>query len=323
LDNLKSKSIKAFFWDFIGKIANQGIAFLTSIILARILAPEEFGLIALINVIFSFANIFMDVGLAASLIQRKRLLPIHFSSVFYFNISVGLLLTIITFFSAPLVAAFYNIPILEILTQVMSISFIISSFGIVQNIQLKKVLNFKKITSLQLLAVIISGIVGVAMAYTGYGVWSLLTQILLNRFLYTALVWIVVKWTPGFNFSLKALKQLWGFGFRIFISDIFGVLYNQMDVIIVGKLFPINSLGYLQRAKSLNTTIFQLASSSLTQVLFPVLSSVQNEIEKFKSIVTRSLYVISFATLFISGILYLCADDLIIILFTKKWLSSI
>ena len=265
----------------------------------------------------------MDVGLGASLIQRKRLLPIHFSSVFYFNITVGLILTIITLFVAKYIAEFYQIPELENLAKTMSLSFVISSFGIVQNVKLKKQLNFKKITSLQIVGVVISGGIGIIMAKNGFGVWSLLTQILSNRFIYTLLVWITVDWTPGFNFSLKALKQLWGFGFKIFLANFLNILFNQLDVIIIGKIFPVSSLGFLQRGKSLTQMVYKLTSTSLSQVLFPVFSSIQDETARLKSILNRATHLLSLVVFVITGALYLCADEIIIILFTKKWYESI
>ena len=321
--SLKSKSISAFFWDLTGNIANQGVSFVISIILARMLAPAEFGLIAMINVLFIFSNALLDVGLGAALIQRKRLLPIHFTSVFYFNITIGLILTSITYYSANHIASFYNQPLLINLTKVMSITFIINSITIVQNVKLKKSLDFKKIALLRFISNAIAGTTGIVMAYNGYGVWSLLVQLLLNKSIYTVLLWSLVKWVPQLAFSLKALKQLWGFGFRIFITNFLSTIFTQLDILIIGKLFPIATLGFYQRAKSLDRMVIQFSSNSMMQVLFPVFSSIQNDLDRLRSIVSRAMILLSFVIFFVIGIFYLCAENIILFLLTEKWLQSV
>jgi teichuronic acid exporter len=322
-NSLKSKSINAFIWDLSGNLSNQGISFIISIILARILAPSEFGLIAMINVFFIFSNIFLDLGLVAALIQRKRTLPIHFSSAFYFNLLVGLILSVFAYFSSNLLANFYNQPILSSLTKVMSITFVINAVTIVQDAKLKKSLSFKRIAILKLTANTLAGVVGITMAYNNYGVWSLLTQFLISKLIYTILVWSTVRWIPQLAFSIKALKQLWNFGFRVFVADFINTVLTQIDILIIGRIFPIDSLGYYQRAKSLNRMAIQFSSASLMQVLFPVFSSIQNDLERLKKIILKAMHLLSFVIFFIIGIMYLCSDNIIILLLTKKWLPSI
>lgn len=322
-NNLKNKSITAFFWDLSGNVANQGVSFLISIVLARILAPEEFGLIAMVNIIFIFSNALLDVGLGAALVQRKRLLPIHFTSVFYFNLSLGLFLTFITYSSATQIANFYQQKILIPLIQVMSISFVLNAINIVQNIQLKRSLNLKQTSILRVSSNILSGLTGIIMAYSGFGVWSLLVQLLLNKLIYTLLLWISVKWVPQFAFSLKALKQLWRYGFNVFIANILYFITAELDVLIIGKLFPASTLGYYQRAKSLDKMIVQFSSASLNQVMFPVFSSLQTEIDRIKNVFIRSMHLLNFIIFFLVGVFYLCAEHLIILLYTEKWLFTV
>lgn len=323
MDNLKSKSIKAFLWDFSGKILGQIIALVVSIILARILAPKEFGLIAIVNVFIGLSNIFMDVGLGAALIQRKKLLPIHYSSVFYFNILLSSLVAIVIFFLADYISVFYNQSILKPLIQFMSLSFVINSLGVIPKIKLQKQLNLRLMNTLQIVAVIISGLISIYLACNGYGVWSLLIQILSNQIIFTSLLWIFVRWTPGFIFSLKALKQLFTFGFSVFLSNVINAIFNKIDVIIIGKIFSINTLGFFQKGKALSNQLLTLSSQSLNRVLFPVLSTVQNEKERFKSIVNKLFKTVSFLIFLLFGMIYLCADNIILILFTEKWSDSI
>ncbi len=175
-DNLKSKGITAFIWDFSGKLANQGMGFVISIFLARLLEPSEFGLIAMVMVVIGIAAVFSDSGLGVALIQRRRVRPIHYSSVFYFNIAIATLLSVITFFSAESIASFYGTDELIPLMQVMSFSFIIGAFSSIQSIRLRKELNYALLTKIGLIASLVSGIVGISLAFNGFGVWSLVVQ---------------------------------------------------------------------------------------------------------------------------------------------------
>lgn len=321
--SLKSKSTSAFVWDLSGSLGNQGVAFIISVVLARLLAPAEFGLIAMVNVIFIFSNLLLDVGLGSALIQRKRLLPIHFSSVFYFNVSIGLLLTILTYFSAPWIAQFYQQPLLKPLIEVMSVSFVINAATIIQNIKLRKALNLKHRSLITIVANIISGTTGIVMAYQGFGVWSLLAQQLLNKVIFSATLWITGGWLPQLAFSVKALKQLWSFGFNVFITDFLGVIFTKLDVVIIGKLFPIATLGFYQRGLSLKNIIIQFSTNSLVQVLFPVFSHIQNDLQRTQQIVFRAISLISVLIFFVVGLGYFCAEEFIIIVFTEKWLPAV
>lgn len=322
MDNLKKKSIKGYIWSLSGNFSNLIVGFVISIILTRLLDPKDFGLIAMVNVFFIFSNDLLNVGLGAALIQRKRLLPIHYSSVFYLNILIGLLLTVIIFFSANIIAKFYEQPILEQLIKVMSSIFLINSITIIQDIKLKKKLDFKQIAIFRFISTVTSGIVGVFLAYNNWGVWSLLIQQILNKIIYAILVWSKLEWSPQLAFSIKALKQLWKFGLNIFIANFLNSIYTQFDILIIGRIFPITTLGYYQRAKSLDNMVVKFSSTSLIQVLFPVISSIQNEIVRLKALVNKTLLLLSFVTFFMIGILYLCSENIIILLYTSKWLSS-
>jgi len=323
VDNLKSKSIKAFIWDFSGKMATQGTGFIVTIFLARLLGPEDFGLIAMIMVIVGIAQVFTDIGLGGALIQRRRVLQLHYSSVFYFNIIVGTILTLVTFFSAPLIGDFYNNQKLVPLTQVISLSFIINAFSSVQSTKLRKELNYAALTKVRFIASLFSGIVGIYLAFYGAGVWSLVGQLLSLGIIYNTLIWPVSQWTPSFQFSFKALKQLWGFGFRMFLSGLLDAIFTRLDFIIIGKFFTPLTLGYFQRAKSLNLMIAQYSAGSLMTILFPVLSKIQNDLPRFQNTIIKSLGIICFVAFLLSGGFYLISEELVTILFSDKWLPSV
>lgn len=323
MDDLKKKGIAAFLWDFGGKFANLGVKFVISIFLTRLLEPEEFGLIGMVTVIVSLASVFSNMGLSASLIQRKRLLPVHYNSVFYFNLSVSALLSILLFFAAPLVAVFYDRPELIAITQVLSVIFIINGTTTVQKTFLKKRLKNEFLTKAQFISAVSSGVIGVLLAYMDYGVWALVVQSILSGTINSVMLWFFSGWRPQTNFSFKALKQLWGYGFNLFLSSLLDTIYTQLDVLFIGKLFTPALLGFYIRAKSLNQMVVTFSSGSLMGIFFPVLSSVQNDNERFVNIVDKAYKIINWVVFLIIGLLFLSSYDIIVILFTEEWLPSL
>lgn len=323
MENLKDKSIKAYTWDFFGSLASQIMALIFSIFLARLLEPAEFGLIAMVMVIVGVAGVFTDIGLGGALIQRRKVLPVHYSSVFYFNVSAGFLLTLITYLSAGWVGDFYKNDDLVPIAQVMSLTFLINAFSNVKTIKLRKELEFGVLTKLSFIASFASGVVGVILAANGGGVWSLVAQALSMGIVFNVLIWSVSQWKPSFLFSVKALKQLWGFGFRMFLAGMIEAIYTRLDYLIIGKLFLPETLGYFYRAKSLNLMVVKYSSGSLMSVLFPVLAQVKNNLPRFKRIVIKTLGVINFLTFLLLGCLFLISEELITLLFGYKWLPSV
>lgn len=323
MSSLKQQGTKALIWDFFGKMTTHGMGFIVSIFLARLLEPSDFGLIAMIMVIIGIATVFTDVGLGGALVQRRRVRPIHYASVFYFNIFIASILSLCTYFSASWIGDFYNNHDLIPLAEVMSLSFIIAAFSSVQNVKLRKELNYALLTKVNLISSLMSGIVGVSMAFYGAGVWSLVAQSLSQGVIYNVLIWSTANWKPTFQFSFKALMQLWGYGFRMFLSGLLNAIFTRLDYLIIGKLFEATALGFFQRAKSLNLFVVKYSSGSLMSVLFPVLSKVQNDLPRFQNIVIMALGIISFVTFMLLGGLYLTSQELIVLLFGTKWLASV
>lgn len=322
MDNLKSQGAKAFLWDFFGKMAMHGTAFIVMIFLARLLEPSEFGLVAMVMVIVTVAKVFTDVGLGGALIQRRRVLPVHFASVFYFNIFVGAVLTLITFFSATLISEFYKNEELVPIVQVMSIMFLITAFSSVHTNILRKELNYAALTKVNFFSALLSGVAGVALAFYGAGVWSLVIQALSRVVFYNLFIWFASHWTPSLLFSFKALRQLWGYGFRVFLSGLLETIYTRLDVIIIGKLFTPAALGFFHQAKALDGMIVKYSSGSIMAVLFPILSKVQNDLPRFQHISIRTLEIICFVVFLLLGGMYLISEELIVTLFTDKWLPA-
>lgn len=323
MDNLNSKTKKAFAWDFSGRMISQGVSFIISMFLARLLTPADFGLIAMVNVIIAFSGVFMDMGLGVSLIQRKDITDEHYGSVFWFNVFVGALLTALLYLSAPFVVKFYNQPELLGLTHAMSFIFIINAFGRVISAKLTKALDFKRQIVAQLIAAIISGVIGIVLAFQGKGVWALVIQSLIAAGLNNILLIAITRFKPAFKFSWKALKELWGFGFRMFISGFLDSLYNNLDAIIIGKLFNASSLGFYNRAKNLKDILIQNATGSLNKIMFPSLSALQLDYERFNRAVSKSIQFTMFVSMFVVGLFFVISKDAILLLFGNQWEFSV
>ena len=323
MTDLKEQGIQAFIWDILGKLGTHASTFIVTIILARLLEPSDFGLIAIIMVIVSLASIFSDIGLGGSLIQRRKLHQVHYSSVFFFNISIGLLLTLAAFLSAEWIANFYNNEQLVSVVQATSFLFVISAFHAVQTVILKKELKYDVLTKVNLTASIGSGVIGVALAIWGAGVWSLVAQLISREIIVNLVIWSKTSWIPKAAFSLKALKQLWSYGMNMFLAEMLDTIYEKADYMIIGKLFAPATLGFFHQAKQLNQFVIEYSAGSLMSVLFPVLSKIQNDLPKFQRVIIKSTGIISFVTFLLLGGLYLVADEVIIILLGEKWVSSV
>lgn len=323
MSNLKKQGTSALIWDFLGKLLTQSSGFIVTLVLARLLEPSDFGAIAMIMVVVGIAQVFSDVSLGSALIQRKKLLAIHYSSVFFFNISVSLLLSITLFISAQQVAEFYEYEQLIPLLQVVSIIFFTNALGSIQRVKLRKELNYRLISKVNFTASILSGLIGIILAMFNFGVWSLIAQVMSQSIFNTAFLWKASGWQPQIRFSFKALKQLWAFGFRMFLVSVLNAITERLDYLVIGKLFSTTELGFFQRAKSLNSLIIQYTSSSLMSVLFPVLSSIQNDTVRFQNIVIKALNLLSLLVFLLVGGLYLSSEAMILTLYGEKWGASV
>jgi O-antigen/teichoic acid export membrane protein len=323
MSSLKKKGIKALMWDLGGKVATQSIGLTVTIVLARLLEPSEFGTIAIVMSVIGIASIFTDIGLGGALIQRRRVLQIHYNSVFYFNIVIGIALMILFFSLSSLISTFYNVSELSNIVKVLSVLFILGALVSVQMNFLRKNLQYHIISKSNIISSMAGGVVGISMAISHYGIWSLVYQIVVAKIFHVILLWHYGGWRPDAAFSWKALKQLWSFGFRMFIAGLLEHIYSKMDYLIIGRVMSMSSLGYFQRAKSLNGLVVHYSSSSLMSVLFPVLSKIQNNSTHFNRVVYKTLLLLSFIVFLMVGILYVNANEIILILFGEKWMKSV
>ncbi len=323
VNNLKKKGIKALLWDTVSKISNQGVAFIVTIIMARSLNPADFGLVAICLVFIGIARIFTDVGLGAALIQQKKTTQLHFSSVFYFNIFVASFFTLATYYSANTIANFYGNASLTPLLEVCSLMFLLYASCSVQEKKLRKSLQYNVIAKASIISGLLSGIIGIALVLTGFGVWSLVFQAISSQVVKSLFLWGLSNWKPSLIFSLSSLKELWGFGFRMFLIGLIDSIYSRLDYLIIGKLYSMEVLGFFERAKNVNSLIIKYTSGTLMSVLFPVFSEIQNDLPRIQSIVKNSFTILSFTVFILIGGLYLTVQDLIVFLYSEKWLQSV
>jgi O-antigen/teichoic acid export membrane protein len=322
VSELRKQGIRAFFWDLLGKLLTNGTGFVITILLARLLTPAEFGQVAMVMVLVGMASIFTDMGLSSALIQRQEPRSVHYSTVFYVNLAAGLALGVITYLSADWIGEFYGQPELIPLAKVLALLFIFDSFASTQTTILRKQLNYKVLARARFLSSAVSGLPAVLMALYGWGVWSLVVQALCASLLYSVLIWAWSRWRPRLEFSIEALRELWGFGFRMFLAGLLDAVVTRIDYLVIGKLFAPATLGIYQRAKSLNNMVTQYASGSLMAVMFPLLSNVQTDVPRIRNIVKNTLCLICFVAFLLLGLLYLNANELILLLFGEKWRAS-
>lgn len=323
MTSLKKKSVSGLFWDFSGKIGLQGVGFFVSIILARILSPEDFGLLAIITVFISLANVFLDFGFGTALVQRSEVTEEHYSSVFFMNLIMGCLLGTIVFTLAPYIADFYKKNVLTNLIRAMSVCFIINAFGNVTRAHLRREMNFKILSYSSIGAAIISGIVAVFMAYNGFGIWSLVTQVIISELLTNVFLYFGCKIHFSLRFSFQSLKELWSVSGGVFLSGLIDMLYFNIDSLLIGKLVSPIMLGYYYRSKSLENFSFRYTATSVSNILLPTLGTIKNDSLRLNNAVLKIFHLLSIVSYVFCGILLVSANEIIILLFSEKWKTSV
>lgn len=323
MDDLKKASLKGASWNFVTVIVNQLRNFIVSVILSRLLMPTDFGVIGMAMAFSGMVDAFVDFGLGNAVVQKKNVTQEQKSTVFYLNMIMGTVFTLIMFFSSTLVAEFFNMPLLNIVVKVMSVSFIIKALDSVQTSLMRKELNFKIPFKAQTTSSIVSGIIGVTMAFMGFGVWSLIVSQMSGWFIATILMWLYSDWRPSLQFNLASVKGLWNFGYKYSITVFMDAVFIRLDTIIIGKIFSAATLGLFNRAQALNKLVIQYSFSAFSGVLFPSLSKVQDDLILMRKSVLSIIQVVSFTTFYFSGAMYVCAESIILLLYGNKWEESI
>lgn len=322
MDNLNQKIIHGVFWQGLERFGNLGINFIISVILARLLTPKQFGLVALATILINIATAIIESGFPKALIQKKDIDEIDCNSVFYFNITLGLLIYGIIFPLAPYIARFYKQPLLTSLTRVVTLSLIITSWASIQRTLLAKRMQFHLSFKISWQAQIPAGIIGIILAYTGFGVWALIAQHLIKSTLGTILLWYFVKWRPQRLFDFSRLKKLFSFGWKLFCSGILNSIYTNIYSIVVAKLFSIDILSFFRKGRHLPGVGMSIINNTIGKVLFPAFSEIQNDKARMRQLAKRGLKNIMFLVIPIMSLLFITARPLTIILYTVKWLPA-
>lgn len=318
-ESLKQKTTNGLFWSSVERFSNQGVSFVFSIILARILAPRDFGIVAMIGIFFAVAQSFVDSGFSNALVRKTDRREEDLSTCFYFNIGVGIVAYIVLFLIAPFIADFYNQPILSPIIRITGLGVVLNSLCVVQQALFTIRIDFKSQAKVTLSATIISGIVGVVLAYLGYGVWALVWQGVVMSLVRMGLLWLMSKWRPKTGFSKDSFHYLFGYGSKLLASGLLDTIYNNIYPIVIGKFYSPAQLGNYSRA----LTFAQLPSSNITSILqrvtFPVLSTIQDDMPRLQTNYRRLLKLSAFIVFPLMMGLAAVAFPVIRIILTPKW----
>ena len=310
-------------WTALQKYSTMFISFISSIILARLLTPYDYGCIGMLSIFMVLAEAFIDGGFGAALIQKKRPSQEDYSTIFYWNLCMAVLMYAILFVAAPAIARFYKIPLLSNVLRVQGLVLFIYAFNIVQRNQLRKKLNFKVLSIVTVSTSFIALCITIAMAYKGFGVWSLVAQNLITAAIPAIVFWFYIKWRPIWTFSWKSFKELFGFGFYMFLTSILNTLGQQIQGLLIGKVYNPTTMGYYSKAHGFETLASNSVSSIMTQVTYPLFAEVQDDKLRMINMIKRITMTLSYFTFPIMFILILLAKPIFVLLFSEKWLPSV
>ena len=319
----KSKILAGLVWKLLERGGTQGIQFLVQVILARILVPEQFGTIALVMVFINFAQVFVQSGFNTALIQKKDADEVDFCSVFYLSLGVAGVLYILVFLTSPLIASFYNDPMLTPVLRVLSLTLFFGAYNSIQNAYIARNLMFKKLFTSSLGSIIASGILGIIAAYQGLGIWALVIQQLCNQIAITVILMFVVDWKPKLLFSIDRVKVLFSYGGKLLASQLLNVLYMDLRTLIIGRIYSPSMLGYYNRGRQFPQVIVSNIDGSIQSVMLPTLASQQDNRQRVKEMMRRAIVSSSFLIFPMMIGMAVVAGPLVRVVLTDKWLPAV
>ncbi len=322
--SLKAAVIASLFWKFLERIGTQGVQFVVAIVLARLLSPADFGLIALVTVFIAIANVFVQSGLNTALIQKKQIDNLDFSTVFYSCLGLASAIYLLLFFLAPFIGEFYgNQAKLVPVVRVLGLMLVLGALSSVQEAYVARNMMFKKLFYRSVGAIVPAGVLGIIFAYLGFGIWALVVQQLTNSFLMCLIMWLTVKWRPEFSFSVVRWKSLFSFGWKLLCSALLDTCYQNMRNLVIGKMFSPTALGYFNRGDQFPYLVVNNLNASIQSVMLPSLSSVQDDRPRLKSMARRAIVTSSFLVLPMMAGLAAIAKPLTLIVLGEKWLPAV
>lgn len=319
----KKAAVSSVFWSFVEKMSVQGITFVISLILARLLMPEDYGIIAIITLFINIAQVFIDGGILKALVQRQMCSQEDYSTAFYTNLGLGCVCYAAMWIASPFMAEFFNMPLLTDTTRILSLQLIIASLTIVQRARYQIAYNFKVIAVISLASIIVGGGCGLWMAYHGYGVWALVWYYLVGEIIRGSLFWILGHWSPSFIFSKASCKKIFGFGLNLLAANIIHVVIYNLYTFVIGKMFSASALGIFSKGQALSRLIPTNLSSIVEQASYPVFCSLKDDQTRLRSFFGRYVEV-SFALVApLMTILIVLAKPIVLLVLTEKWLSTV
>ncbi len=323
MKDFQNKVKKGLFWNGGSSVALQVFNILVGIVLARLLTPTDFGYMTMVFVFTGFANIFMDLGFSAAIVQNQKISTKHFSSVFWMNLGLGLLLSLVLFLSGNFIANFYEEPILVKIIPIISLVFILKSLGMVQRALLQKELKFKTISIIRICSHVISGVAAILFAFFDYGFWSLVYKILILDFCFTLFLWIASEWKPLFSVRFTHIKELASFSLNVTGVYTFEYWTRKIDDILIGKFLGSDSLGVYNRAYGFLLLPLNNIKTIVTGVMFPAMSKIQNDKERIKRLTLKTKQSLAFISFPLMLCIFLISEDFVLVILGDHWIEMI
>lgn len=321
--SIKNKIFSGMFWKFGERILAQLVSFVISIVLARMLLPNEYGIVSIVLIFITIADVFVSSGFSSALIQKKDATDEDFSTIFYCSLAVSILTYIVLYLVAPFIANFYNMPELTLVVRVFSVKLIISAYNSVQHAYVSRNMIFKRFFFSTLFGTLLSGIVGIILAYKGFGVWALVAQYFVNSIVDSLVLSFTIPWHPRLVFSKKSAKELMGFGWKVLIADLSGTFFDQLRSLIIGKIYTPADLAFYNKGKQIPSILTDNMSTTIMTVLFPAIANESDDKDKVKILARQSLRMMSFIIFPLMIGCAFIAKPLILTLLTSKWESSV
>lgn len=322
-NNLKKKAASGMLWTALQKYSTMIISFISGIILARLLSPHDYGCIGMLSIFMTLAESIIDGGFGSALIQKKNPTQQDYSTIFFWNLGLSVVMYVILYISAPYIATFYDIPLLCPVLRVQALILFIYAFNLVQRNQLRKKLNFKILSIITVTTSLIALSITIYMAYSGYGVWALVAQNIITASIPALVFWFYVKWRPIWVFSIASFKELFSFGAYMFLTHLVNNFCAKINGLLIGKFYSPVTLGYYSKAMSTENLASQSISSIMTQVTYPLYVQVQDDNKALANMIKRLTSTIAFVTFPLMFILMLSAKSLFIFLYSDRWINSV
>lgn len=322
-ESVHSQVKKGFAWSLLENISLQGIRFFIGIVMARILAPSDYGMVGMLTVFIVISDLLINSGIGSALIKKQDRTETDFHTAFVFNVSVGIALYLILFFSAPLIAAFYNVPQLNSLTKVLSLSLIINSLAIIPSTKLQIAMDFKRSSIISIATAVVNGICGIYLAVTGFGVWALVYSTVISNMFRCLFLYVMVRWLPRVYFSCQSFREMFAYGSKLLVALLMDAVYTNIYPLVIGRVYAASALGFYTRAQGYANLPSATLTMMIYRVCFPAFCKEANDREKLLQSYRKIMRNVAFAIFLLMGLLMALARPLVVVLISEKWLPCV